>query len=174
MISTRDKLSHPRKTFWVDLEKEELIFSVAHFITFGDNICEAIHGHNYRLRCQVFGTLLPHAYVVDFIALRDRLKSIVKTLDHHVLLPYRHPTIHVESLADAVKVRFGEKKWEFPREDVVVLPMDNTTAERLAEYIGEQLLASWPELENTISKLTLGVDENEGQWGCCSWNWDNR
>lgn len=171
MTSKQPMAIAPQKTFSVDLEKEDLIFSVAHFITFGENICEAIHGHNYRLRCQLVGPLQTHAYVFDFIALRDHLKAIVKELDHHVLLPDRHPTILVQRHGEAVIVRFAAKKWEFPASDVAILPIDNTTAERLAEYIGDRLLQQLPELSTTISQLTVGVDENEGQWGCCRWNW---
>lgn len=160
----------PQKSFAIDLEKEELIFSAAHFITFGENICEAIHGHNYRVRCRVSGPLGPHAYVVDFIALRDGLKKITHRLDHHVLLPDSHPDIHVAASGDTVSVKFGEKNWLFPTSDCIVLPVENTTAERLAEYIGDQLLAAWPELGQSITSLTVGVDENEGQWGECHWN----
>ena len=72
--------------FSVLLEKEQLIFSAAHFITFAGNICESIHGHNYRVRCEVTGELDENGYVVDFIALRDALETIVRQLDHKVLL----------------------------------------------------------------------------------------
>ena len=30
-----------------ELNKESMVFSAAHFITFNGNICESIHGHNY-------------------------------------------------------------------------------------------------------------------------------
>ena len=72
--------------FRVHLEKEQLVFSAAHFITFGDNVCERLHGHNYRVKCEVTGALEQNGYVVDFIALRDTLMKIVESLDHRVLL----------------------------------------------------------------------------------------
>ena len=64
------------ETYHVRLIKEHLIFSAAHFITFNGNICERLHGHNYRVFAEVYGSLDENHYVIDFIALRDTLKEI--------------------------------------------------------------------------------------------------
>ena len=134
------------RKFRTELLKEQLTFSAAHFITFGDNICERIHGHNYGIRCSVEGLLNEHGYVVDFIALRDRIAAISGELDHHVLLPTKHPTIHVATSDGEVTAKFENRRWVFPLEDCVLLPIENTTAELLAAYIADQLVAdrdSW-------------------------------
>lgn len=150
----------------IRLEKEQLIFSAAHFITFGDNICERLHGHNYRLMAEVEGTLSEHQYVVDFIALRDLLQQITTELDHHMLLPTEHPTIQVQLEGAEVEVCFEERRWVFPRGDCILLPLENTTAELLAKYIGQRLLVRWEEtFSQRPDRLRIGVDENEGQWG---------
>ena len=81
------------ETYHVKLTKEELIFSAAHFITFNGNICERLHGHNYRVFAEVYGALDENHYVIDFIALRDTLKEITTELDHHMLLPTEHAQI---------------------------------------------------------------------------------
>ena len=100
------------QSFRVELEKETFIFSAAHFITFNKNICEAIHGHNYRVKCIVDGQLDENHYVIDFIALRDHLKSIVDQWDHHVLLPTKHSQISVAQVQndglDEIEVRFED------------------------------------------------------------------
>ena len=152
-------------SFSVSLEKEQLIFSAAHFITFGNNICERLHGHNYRVACEVTGPLNQHAFVIDFIALRDGLQAIVAGLDHRVLLPTRHPSISVRKEGSEVVVRFEERRWIFPEADCRLLPVDNTTAERLAEYIGSELRPLIEKVAPGWSKLLVAVDENEGQWG---------
>src|SRR5207237_2512938 len=90
----------------VRLSKDYLVFSAAHFITFSGNICERLHGHNYRVTAEVFGPLDENQYVVDFIALRDELKALVLELDHHVLLPLNHPTIRVTSDDTSVTTTF--------------------------------------------------------------------
>lgn len=159
--------------FSVCLEKEDLVFSAAHFITFGENICERLHGHNYRVRVRVSGPLQSHGYVVDFIALHKVLKRLVTDLDHHVLLPTKHPTIQVHVQGAEVLVRFEERRWVFPTDDCVLLDIPNTTAEHLAEYLAGKLLLLQTEYQGaTIQQILVEVDENHGQWGgysCDAW-----
>lgn len=157
-----------KKTYAVDLTKEALTFSAAHFITFAGNICEAIHGHNYGVSCRVEGGLDENQYVIDFIALRDNLANLSRQLDHHVILPQRHPKIRVEAQTHEVVVRFEEKRWVFPTDDCVILPVENTTAEQIASYFVDQLLANLGDhLRPQITALTVRIDENQGQWGEC-------
>ncbi len=153
------------RQFQVDLEKQSLIFSAAHFITFGDNICETLHGHNYRVRCKVSGALNEHGYVTDFVALERILQSIVAQFDHKTLLPLEHPLINVACDEKEVVTTFEEKRWVFPKTDCALLPIDNTTAERLAELILGQLLEHVEFDRSNLSEVEVAVDENEGQWG---------
>lgn len=155
-------------SFDVSLEKESLVFSSAHFITFNGNICEQLHGHNYRCKCRVIGSLDENGYVIDFIALRDTLQKIVGELDHRVLLPTEHPTISVVKESEEVIARFEKKRWVFPDEDCVLLPIANTTAELLAMWIGLQLIDRLEEgAKSTVEKVVVSVDENHGQWASC-------
>ncbi len=154
------------KSYRVKLEKEHLIFSAAHFITFAGNICERIHGHNYRVFAEVQAPLDENQYVIDFIALRDTLKEITVSLDHHVLLPTTHQQIKVTSDEKEVLVTFEQRRWIFPLEDCVLLPVENTTAELLADYIATELLTRLAAKGVVrLDELVVGVDENEGQWG---------
>ena len=149
----------------VDLLKQQLTFSAAHFITFNGNICERLHGHNYRVRCEIVGDLDENGYVVDFIALRDSISRIVGSLDHRVLLPTQHSTIQVTIEDQEVTAKFEDKRWVFPIEDCQLLPIANTTAELLAKYIADQLLVAADWKHPGLKKLLVGVDENEDQWG---------
>ena len=156
----------PQESYSVRLRKTELVFSAAHFITFAGNICERLHGHNYRTTVEVFVPLDDNEYVVDFIALRDTLKAIVLELDHHMLLPTRHPQIRVEADEREVVVRFEERRWVFPRQDCVLLPLVQTTAELLAKHIAETLLARLDAATGyRPERLRVIVDECEGQEG---------
>ncbi|MCE9546258.1 MAG: 6-pyruvoyl tetrahydropterin synthase family protein, partial [Planctomycetia bacterium] len=152
----------------VRLEKEYLVFSAAHFITFNGDICERLHGHNYRVAAEVAGPLDENHYVVDFIFLRDTLKHLIDALDHHMLLPTGHPLINVVPSDDSVEVTFRDRRWVFPRGDCVLLPVPNTTAELIAHYLAEQLrdaLAARSGMQP--ERVQVGVDECFGQWGVC-------
>lgn len=160
------------KLFRTRLEKETMVFSAAHFITFNGNICESLHGHNYAVKCEVTGPLDENGYVCDFIALRDELAAIVGSMDHKVVLPQSHPTINVVDDGKEVTATFEQKRWIFPAEDCFILPIANTTAELMAGYIADELRHRTKErFGDKISKLMVAVDENRGQWGVVEIDW---
>ena len=156
------------ESYRVRLDKEYHVFSAAHFITFDGDICEQIHGHNYRVAVEVAGPLDENSYVIDFIALRDALKTITGELDHHVLLPTQHPQILVCEDGEQVDVSYEDRRWSFPRCDCILLPMPNTTAELLARWIGRRLLDDLQQRTGVRpQRLQVEVDENNGQWAIC-------
>ena len=162
-------MSDPR--FRVRVTKDHLVFSAAHFITFNGNICERLHGHNWRTAVELSGPLDENRYVFDFIALRDALQKIVNELDHRVLLPTRHRQICVQAEEREVTATFEGRRWVFPREDCVLLPVENTTAEEIAAWIGGRLrdvvkLASGSKIET----IQVEVEENFGQCAICTAN----
>lgn len=161
----------PDSEIWsVRVTKDTLVFSAAHFITFNRNVCERLHGHNWRVEAEVEGPLDENHYVFDFIALRDGLQSLVHELDHRVLLPDRHPSILVEVSDDQqeVKAAFGQRRWIFPREDCLILPVENTTAELIARWIGQSLVSRLQlNQQHGLSRLRISVEENFGQWADC-------
>jgi 6-pyruvoyltetrahydropterin/6-carboxytetrahydropterin synthase len=158
--------------FRVELVKEQLVFSAAHFITFAGDICERIHGHNYGVKATVCGELDENRYVIDFIAFRDALASFTRELDHHVLLPTKHSLIKVRSESNEVIVTFREKRWVFPAEDCVLLPVVNTTAEEIAHWMVNMVRESLkPSIKHPLKWIEVGIDENFGQWGVCRMPW---
>lgn len=166
------KLDIRKGSYRVELQKEQLVFSSAHFITFAGDICECLHGHNYGVRAEVAGPLDENQYVVDFIAFRDNLEKIVRQLDHHMLLPTTHPMIKVEADDKEVLTTFRNKRWIFPKEDCMLLPITNTTAEQIAWWIANELRdAMKPTVGDQIETLEIAVDENNGQWGICKIDW---
>jgi 6-pyruvoyltetrahydropterin/6-carboxytetrahydropterin synthase len=154
----------------VRLDKEHHVFSAAHFITFNGDVCERLHGHNYRVAVEVEGPLDENHYVIDFILLRDELRRLTDELDHRVLLPTSHPLIRVTASETEVQAVFTPdgRRWVFPRGDCVLLPVSNTTAELLANYLAQRLLVVIQDATGSSqARLRVAVDENHGQWGVC-------
>ena len=154
--------------FRVRVTKDHLVFSAAHFITFNGNICERLHGHNWRVAVEVAGPLDENSYVFDFIALRDATQKLVGELDHRVLLPIQHPAIHVKADDREVTATFEARRWVFPREDCVLLPVANTTAELIAHWMALQLrdiIRQHP--RQKLESLRVEIEENFGQWAMC-------
>ncbi|WP_339911386.1 6-pyruvoyl tetrahydropterin synthase family protein [Symmachiella dynata] len=154
--------------FRVRVTKDHLVFSAAHFITFAGNVCERLHGHNWRVAAEVAGALDENYYVFDFIALRDELQAIVDELDHRVLLPTEHAEIKVVAGDREVEATFEERRWVFPREDCILLPLENTTAELIARWIGRRLEDVVHQKAGApVESIRVDVEENFGQWATC-------
>jgi 6-pyruvoyltetrahydropterin/6-carboxytetrahydropterin synthase len=160
--------STSKDRFRVRVTKDHLVFSAAHFITFAGGICERLHGHNWRVAAEVWGPLDQNQYVYDFIALRDGLQKIVDRLDHRMLLPLSHPTIKVVTSEHEVEVKFEDRRWVFPLEECVILPVINTTAEEIARWMLDEWLQEQPaELVSQLASVQVDVEENFGQWASC-------
>lgn len=123
----------------VRVTKDYLVFSSGHFITYLGNQCERIHGHNYRVAVEVDGGLDENHYVVDFIALKDWTLKIVGELDHRMLLPTESSLIFLSEDGPNIRASYGDRYWSFPKDECVLLPIANTTAELLASYIADRL-----------------------------------
>lgn len=152
------------ETYTVRVSKDYLVFCCAHFITYEGSTCERLHGHNYRATAEVEGPLDENQYVFDFIALKNLMRRITDELDHHVLLPTTSELIKVEATDRQVRARFEDREWVFPREDVVLLPIANTTAELLARWIAERLTDAMAREKNfRATRVKIEVEESFGQ-----------
>jgi 6-pyruvoyltetrahydropterin/6-carboxytetrahydropterin synthase len=152
----------------VRVTKDHLVFCAGHFISYEGDKCERLHGHNYRTTVEIEGGLDENQYVFDFIALKRRTKAITDELDHRMLLATRNPLIQVEAGPHRVQVRYRDREWVFPREDCVLLPIENTTAELLARYIAGRLADDLQhEHGYRPAVLRVEVEESFGQSATC-------
>ena len=154
----------PADRYTVRVSKDYLVFCAGHFITYDGHHCERLHGHNYRVAVEVDAPLDANHYAFDFIALRDRTREITDELDHRMMLPTKNRVILLEETPRSYRVRYKDREWVFPREDCVLLPIENTTAELLARYIGQRLrddLRKQYGFEPAV--LRVEVEENIGQ-----------
>jgi 6-pyruvoyltetrahydropterin/6-carboxytetrahydropterin synthase len=147
----------------VRVERNKLKFAAAHMATFAGAM-EPLHGHNYAVTIEVAGTLTDDAWVIDFSTLKTMGKSICDELDHKFLLQRQSRVVEIDETESNYKLRFGGRGFVFPRSDVLALPIDNTTAERIAEYFIGRLR---PELKarglTNVTSITVGVEEAPGQ-----------
>ena len=127
------------RDFHIRIGGDGLGFHASHFIVWKNGACERLHGHGYRVSAEVHGPLDEDQCVFDFYVVRDALKKILADLDHRVLLPTKHPSVTVAERPGEVEVVHGNRRWVFPADDCLLLPIGNTTTELLAEYVGRRL-----------------------------------
>jgi 6-pyruvoyltetrahydropterin/6-carboxytetrahydropterin synthase len=152
----------------VRIAGDNLIFSAAHFIMLRGGICEPLHGHNYRTAVEISGPLDDFGCVVDFLALLQIMKSILAELDHAVLLPTRHTAIQVSTGDEEVEVRFGARRWVFPRAECRLLLLTGTTVELMADYLAQRLLETLAGKGFTRPTcVRVELEESPGCWATC-------
>jgi 6-pyruvoyltetrahydropterin/6-carboxytetrahydropterin synthase len=154
--------------YTVRVSKDYLVFCSGHFISYEGDKCERLHGHNYRAAVEVEGELDVNRYVFDFIALKRRTRALTDELDHRMLLPTLNPLIRVEERGRGVHVSYRDREWLFPRDDCVLLPVENTTAELLARYLAGRLLDDLKQQYGyRPAVLRVEVEESFGQSATC-------
>jgi 6-pyruvoyltetrahydropterin/6-carboxytetrahydropterin synthase len=147
----------------IQIAQGNLEFSAAHFITY-EGICEPLHGHNYTVQVELEGELTADSYILNFITLKNLTRAIARELDHLFLLPLHNPYLTITETADAWQLQFGSLQYVFPKESVCPLPVDNVTAERLAEYFCERLARELASRGLTnLQTITVGIGETPMQ-----------
>lgn len=152
-------------TFTIRVEQDYLKFSCAHWLLFCGGECESVHGHNYRASVELEGALDETGYVFDFVTLKRVARGICDQLSHHVLLAAENRDLKVHQAGDTVEAAYKSKRYAFPAEDVILLPITNTTVEQLARYIAGEVareLKGRHRVENIV-RIKVGVEESAGQ-----------
>lgn len=161
----------------IELDKEYFKFSAAHFLIFPDGSAERLHGHNYRVFVEIDAALTRFGLVIDFKMVKPVVREICDELDEHWIVPGEHPVLQHGLRSDGiVEVRYVDRYYAAPREDVLVLPINNTSSENLATWFGRELARrlarKFPDV--AVSRLRVAVEETSGQKGVYLFTADER
>jgi 6-pyruvoyltetrahydropterin/6-carboxytetrahydropterin synthase len=150
-------------SFRIRVDADSLRFAAGHFATFGGDL-EPVHGHNYRVTAELAGLLTEESWVMDFGVVKETLREICGRLDHKFLLQSDSRSIGIEATGDEYTLTFAERRYVMPVGDVCALPVDNITAERLAEWIASELVRTLMSQHfGNVTSVTVGVEEAPGQ-----------
>ena len=155
------------ETFAVHIDKGHLKFCAAHFMLFSSTEREPLHGHNYLVSIHLETSALDRCgCVIDFHQLKEMARQILEPLDHRLLLPADSPHLSIAQNEAETEIRFGDDRWIIPSADCILLPIANSTAELLAQYLGNQLLQAISTRQaNSVSRLEIVIEETPGMSG---------
>lgn len=140
------------------VERHAMNFSAAHFLMRHPK-CERIHGHNYKVIIEIESNELNSQHmIVDFLDVRDLAREICQEMDHHILIPTKAEGIEIEEMGKEIEVIANKRRYVFPKDDALLLPIEATTVEKISEYIYKQLKQS--SLKDL--KINVSVEEAEG------------
>lgn len=147
------------------LEKQNFKFSAAHFLIFDQQRAERLHGHNYLVKVEIhFSTTKEidnKGYFIDLNVFKKIIKATVDAWDEMVLLPGNHPDMKVSVQGPSLEVRFRDRFYVFPANEVVLLPVTNTSVEQMSALLGQLLLKEF--VIYGISAVQVTVEETSGQ-----------
>lgn len=155
-----------RSDFKVTVSKDYLVFSSAHFITFRGHQCETLHGHNYRVGVTVEGSLDDETlFVVDFSILKKTVRKFVDEIDHKVILPLKNPKLGFREVGAQRHVDyFGQHTYTFPIVDCAMMPIENSTAEMIAQYLAHRTRDELTAMGiSNLTAIEMEVEESFGQ-----------
>lgn len=157
------------------IDKEYLKFSCAHFMIFPDGTKERLHGHNYHVTCEVDGQLSAHGLVIDFKKVKPIIKELCDQLDEHWLIPGQHPELTFRHRDDGhTEVQWRDCRYLAPTDEVIVMPINNTSAENFAAWMGrslfERLRAAFGKV--SVRRMRVEVSETSGQKGVYTYHGD--
>ena len=145
----------------IDGWKANIRFSAAHIIPEYEK-CGRLHGHSYAIHARFYGKKDEKGIIVDFSIVKNILKEIADCLDHFILIPGKNSSIDLKQDEDRISITFHQKTYVLPNQDCIILPIQSTSAENLAEFVLESLLEQLENIDQLV-RIEIGIDEGYGQ-----------
>jgi 6-pyruvoyl-tetrahydropterin synthase len=123
----------------LEVGRGEFGFSAAH-TGLHDGEFEPLHGHTFHVTLRVSGTPDADGMLVDFTKVKAALREAIAPLRRRTLMPGDAPEVHIAPENNTLSIAAGRKWYVLPADDVVVLPLANTTTEAIAGYLLAQVL----------------------------------
>lgn len=154
----------------LELAKEDQKFSVAHFTMFSASERERLHGHNYHVSLTLSAPVSANGMTFNYQIMKHKLRDICRSMNEYTVLPGNSTWLKIKEDKEEIKVAFGNDHFVFPKSDVLILPITNSTVEEFSQYILDKLSEDKMMLDQfQIQSLKVGVASGPGQTGYSEW-----
>jgi 6-pyruvoyltetrahydropterin/6-carboxytetrahydropterin synthase len=152
------------------IAREQYKFSCAHMTVFPDGTKERLHGHNYTLAIAIELDSVALPDMVPFSSVKAALAALCADFKERVLIAERNPHLaFTRRDATEIELTLCGKRYVFPGEDVLVLPIDNVSAEALALHCATLLRDKLRGVLPAHARaLEVTVEESPGQGSSCT------
>ena len=156
--------------FSIKVNKQYFNFACSHFLIFSNGTRESLHGHNYRVTVCGHTPELAQDMVFDFLDIKPIVREVCDSLDHKLLLPGENTQVQFIENGQNLEYRTPDGSFfSFPQKDVLILPLTNISAERLAIYIAKKIAKKiFEKFSFKFKELEVEVEETPGQSACFS------
>lgn len=150
----------------IELHKESMSFSAAHFTIFSATNRENLHGHNYQVNVALELVVGDNGLSFDYRDYRRKMHDLCETLHQGLLIPTLSPYLKVMERDDQIHLEYSDERMMFLKRDVILIAIRNITVEELSRWFTEQLLHDADQLAHDhIVSVTVKVFSGLGQSG---------
>ena len=157
----------------IEIQKEYLHFSSAHFTLFSATDRENLHGHNFQVGAEIEAEVDETGLCFDYNLIKTALRDICNELDEQMLLPQHSPWLRLESNNTHIIAHFNGEAIYFLNRDAMTLPVRNITVEELAGWILARVRNAPSVRDLPIRKLLIRVASGADQWARSVWESDS-
>ena len=113
----------------IEIAKQALNFSVAHFTIFSATEREDLHGHNFQVECELTSPIDENGLIFDYNLVKRAMKVICDELDEKTILPEKSPFLKLVREPDYLIAEYHDERIPFLYRDVITLPIANASIE---------------------------------------------
>ena len=155
----------------IEISKEDIKFSAAHFTIFSATERERLHGHNYAVYLAVTSPVGDDGICFSYGDVKTRLRELCESLDEYTLLPEFSPHLRVEEEGEFYVAWFNGEKIPLLKSDTLLLPIRNSTVEEFARYVRDRFIGDESFVrERKILDVVVKVSSGPGQCGSAEWS----
>jgi len=149
----------------IAIAREQYKFSCAHMTVFADGTKERLHGHNYKIAVELELERIELAAMVPFAPIKAALAELCAAWKEHLLVAAKNPFLEITRDDDELEFKLCGERYVMPRQDALLLPIDNISVEALAAHVAS-LLRDRVARPGVMS-LAVTIEESPGQGARC-------
>ena len=148
----------------IDIYKEDMKFSIAHFTIFSETERENIHGHNFEVTMTIEFKSMTNGMFKNYRNIKSHMRKICSSLDEFLILPGLNKFIKIRETSSGYSIKFAKEKLLFLKRDVKILPIENTTVEEFSYWFLMQMIKDKDLIDSgKVSMLKIEVSSFRGQ-----------
>jgi 6-pyruvoyltetrahydropterin/6-carboxytetrahydropterin synthase len=149
----------------IEVARSEHKFSCAHMTVFPDGRKERLHGHNYTVSVSLDLTAISFAELIDFGGIKRVVAALCAEWRERTLVAEHNPETRIRRAGGEVELVVCGRRYVLPEEDVLLLPVDNTTVEALSALWARLLATRLAGVlrDSPAIGLEVRIEESPGQ-----------
>ena len=154
----------------IEIAKQYLHFSIAHFTIFSATERERLHGHNFRLAVAITGEVDDNGLCFDYAIYKEILQELCERYNEYTLIAKDSPHLIITEEGDFYQVTHNEVTVPLLKTDTILLPVRNITIEELSHYLLKEVLGDHSLVDKLkIDTFEMRISSGPDQWGISKW-----